>query len=97
VKRCVLRQKIRSGEITPKEYQKIYRPIRLAKEALEMKLSWSKHLYERRYFECCELKGRYRLFQAEKAKQCFGEFRLCNTGYIAKSASDEKDENTPKK
>jgi hypothetical protein len=62
-KRRTLRKKMRAGEITTDQYQKLYRPIRLEKERLEMKLYWTKHLYERRYFECCELKERYQFLQ----------------------------------
>ena len=90
-KRRTLRKKMRTGEITTDQYQKLYRPIRLEKERLEMKLYWTKHLYERRYFECCELKERYRVFNAQKAKRCFDEFRWCNTSLIVKHMSKESD------
>jgi hypothetical protein len=90
-KRRTLRKKMRAGEITTDQYQKLYRPIRLEKERLEMKLYWTKHLYERRYFECCELKERYRVFDAQKAKRCFDEFRWCNMSLIVKHMSKESD------
>jgi len=90
-KRRALRQKMRVGEITADQYQKLYRPTRLEKERLEMKLYWTKHLYERRYFECCELKERYRVFNAQKDKRCFDEFRWCNTSLIVKHMSKESD------
>jgi len=90
-KRRALRKKMRAGEITTDQYQKLYRPIRLEKERLEMKLYWTKHLYERRYFECCELKERYRVFDAQKAKRCFDEFGWCNTSLIVKHMSKESD------
>jgi len=83
-KRRALRKKMSAGEITTDQYQKLYRPIRLEKEALESKVFWAKEHYRRRYFECCELKGHYRVFQAERAKHCFDAFRWCDTGWIVK-------------
>jgi len=96
-KRRALRKKMRAGEITTDQYQKLYRPIRLEKERLEMKLYWTKHLYERRYFECCELKERYRVFNAQKAKRCFDEFRWCDTEWIVKYRHEKSKENLSQK
>jgi hypothetical protein len=51
---------MRAGEITTDQYQKRYRPIRLEKERLELQLFRKQYHYERRYFDCCELKEIYR-------------------------------------
>jgi hypothetical protein len=96
-KRRVLRQQMRAGEITTDQYQKLYRPIRLEKERLEMKLSWTKHLYERRYFECCELRGRYRVFGTQKAKRCFDAFHWCDTAWIVKYRDEVSDDDVSQK
>ena len=55
-----LKKLLKSGAIDSKEYQKQYTPIRLKKEDLKYKNSSLKEKYYKRYFECCELKKRYR-------------------------------------
>jgi len=55
-----LKKLLKSGAIDSKEYQKQYTPIRLKKDDLRYRISSLKHNYYKRYFECCELKKRYR-------------------------------------
>jgi len=75
--RLVLRKRMRSAEISSKEYQKQYRPIRLKKEELESRVYWLKWWYEKRYFECCELKPKYRDYGSSREKWCLDRFGIC--------------------
>ena len=75
--RSALRKRMRSGEISSKEYQKQYRPIRLKKEELESRIYWLKQWYERRYFECCELKPKHRNYGSSREKWCLEQFGSC--------------------
>ena len=59
--RRALRRKMREGKIDSQTYQKRYRPIRLKKEDLEYRISELKSNYRKRYFNCCELKKKYRV------------------------------------
>lgn len=81
-----LKKQLKSGVIDSKVYQKCYREIRLKKEEVEFKISVRKHRYKKRYFECCELKPRFRSFEAQKAKTCYELFTpFCFTSYLAKT------------
>lgn len=70
VKRRALRKRLRTGEIDSKAYQRLYRPIRLAKAAIESKLTWAKYHYKKRYFKCGRLKDHYR---TPEGKTCLQE------------------------
>ncbi len=89
-----LKSELKLGEIDSKVYQKRYKPIRLKKEEIEYKIFESKHRYERRYFECCELKARYRSFESQKMTKCDDLHSLCMlTSFLAKTQNIENNEN----
>ena len=86
--KLALRKQVRSGEIDSKVYQKRYRPIRLKKEEIELKIFRIQASYKRRYFECCELKHRYRTILPQKKMSCNNSdlYSLCGyTKFLAKS------------
>ncbi len=76
--KLALRKLMRSGDIDSKEYQKRYTPIRREKEEIELKTFRLKHNYQRRYFECCELKKAYRVYVPDKIERCDDNFELCS-------------------
>jgi hypothetical protein len=88
-KRLSLRRKMRAGEITPKQYQKLYKPIRLKKGELESKVFWTKKSFKDRYFKCTELKNRYRDFTYEKGKRCLDSLRRSDDGWIVEYRDEE--------
>ena len=65
-----LKQRMKSGEITPKNYQTLLLPLRKEKEALESEISNRKWSYKEHYFQCCELRGRYRIRVFKKPSSC---------------------------
>lgn len=74
--KLALRKLMRSGDINSREYQKRYTSIRKKKETIELKIYRVKHNFSRRYFECCELKKRYRAYASEKIERCDDELEL---------------------
>jgi len=83
--RRVIRREMREGIIDSKTYQKLYRPIRLKKDDLEYKIFELKSNYRRRYFNCCELKKRYRVDVPELTERCDTPLGYCETGSGANS------------
>ena len=73
----LLKKKMKEGEITPKEYQKLYTPIRKKKEEIEFRIFMLKHNYENRYFQCCDLKEKYRSYYVENMRPCFDKYDRC--------------------
>ena len=85
-KKLALRKEMKSGEIDSKVYQKRYKPIRLKNEEIEFKIFRCKHNYERRYFQCCELRPRYRAVADQKLSFCNDKYTLCGlTSFLAKT------------
>lgn len=83
--KLALKKELKSGEIDSKMYQKCYTPIRVKKEELERRMFRIKHDCERRYFQCCELNVRYRIFPAQKQHHCDERNDLCTmTPYLTK-------------
>ena len=79
------RKQMKAGEITPKEYQRLYTPIRKEKEALELEMFVKKDAYKRRYFDCCELRSRFRVFKPGDEVSCLGQqIEWCNTSFLKK-------------
>ena len=84
-KKLRYRKQMREGKITPKEYQKLYTPVRKEKEALDLEKFIKKDAYEKRYFKCCELKPKYRVFKPEYDPHCIGQqFEWCDTSFVKK-------------
>ncbi len=88
--KLALRKKLRAGEIDSKTYQKLYKPIRLRMEEVKYRVSRLKTSYESRYFQCCELKEKYRVFAASKTRNCDDRFSLCEfVPYLAKMKKEQ--------
>lgn len=75
--KLALKKELKSGKIDSKMYQKRYTPIRVKKEELERRMFRIKHDYKRRYFQCCELNARYRVFPVQKQHHCDERNNLC--------------------
>lgn len=55
-----LKQRLKSGAIDNKQYQKLYTPIRKSKESLEFHIWGLCRCYRNRYFDCGRLREIYR-------------------------------------
>ncbi len=89
-KKHLLKKRLRSSEIDSKAYQKRLKPIRLEKEETEHKVWYLKHQYEKRYFECCELKQYYRIVKADKVTFCDDRYSTCGwKSYYAKTKKEQ--------
>lgn len=73
----LLKQKMKEGKITPKEYQKLHASMRKEKEKIASRISQLKHNYESRYFQCCDLKDKYRSYHVENMDPCVDKYERC--------------------
>jgi len=72
-----LKEKMKSRQIDPKEYQKLYTPIRIESETLSTEQTRRKSKFKDHYFKCCELKVKYRSFVSSKTTNCYDPYNTC--------------------
>ncbi len=78
LEKSALKKLLKSNVIDSKIYQTRLKPIRLKKEEIEFKVFSLKHTYKRRYFNCCELKNYYRIYNPETYEPCHDETEVCS-------------------
>ncbi len=89
-KRIALRKRMRAAEIDSKAYQKLYTPIRLEKDHIESRVFWAKLRYRNRYFDCCELKKKYRVDVPELTECYNAPLGYCEAGSDERITTNKK-------